>query len=133
MEEYKGRWKETGKFLGNLKWPEGKTPNEMQHFQWEAMKYLVSDGVLYPRRDTNDPPANLFMSMQQNRKTMEAEHELSGHHGREATLQMVLERYWWPDMYVDVKELVKTCEHCTNRVPLQYDELVNSLTVSHIW
>jgi hypothetical protein len=32
VEEYKGRWKVTGEFLGNLRRPEGKTPKEMQQF-----------------------------------------------------------------------------------------------------
>jgi hypothetical protein len=61
-EEYKGRWKEIGEFLGNLKRPEGKTTKEMQQFRREATKYLVSDGILYRRRKTNEPPAKVLVS-----------------------------------------------------------------------
>jgi hypothetical protein len=85
-EEYKGRWKEIGEFLGNLKRPEGKTMKEMQQFRREATKYLVSDGILYRRRKTNEPPAKVLVSAEQKRKAMEAAHELSGHRGREGTL-----------------------------------------------
>jgi len=35
-QEYKGRWKERGNFLRNLKRPEGKTPKEVQQFRREA-------------------------------------------------------------------------------------------------
>jgi hypothetical protein len=64
---------------------------------------------------------------------MEAAHELSGHRGREGTLQMVVERYWWPEMYIDVKDWVKMCEQCDKRAPLRDDEPLTSLTVSHLW
>ena len=63
---------------------------------------------------------------------MEAAHNLSGHLGREGTLGKVVERYWWPVMYVDVKDRVKMCEQCEQRPPLLYDEPLKSLTVSHL-
>jgi len=46
-EEHNGRWKVIGKFLGNLKQPEGKTLKEMQQFRLETTKYLASEGILY--------------------------------------------------------------------------------------
>jgi hypothetical protein len=52
-EEYTGRWMEIGEFLWNLKRQERKTTKEMQQFQQEATKYLVSEGILYQRRKTN--------------------------------------------------------------------------------
>jgi len=36
-EEYKGKCKEIGELLGNLKQLKGITPKQMQQFQWEAM------------------------------------------------------------------------------------------------
>jgi hypothetical protein len=80
----------------------------MQQFRQEATKYLVSDGILYRRRNTNEPPAKVLVSAEQKRKAMESAHELSGHPGREGTLRKIVERYWWPEMYVDVKDWVKT-------------------------
>jgi len=50
---------------------------------------------------------------------MEAAHEVSGHHLREGMLRKVVEWYRWPEMYIDVKDSVKTCEHCEQRVPLR--------------
>jgi hypothetical protein len=75
----------------------------------------------------------VFVRAEQKRKAMEAAHELSGHRGREGTLPKVVERYWWPEMYVVVKDWVKTCEQCQKRAPLQYDKPLKSLTVSHVW
>jgi len=130
-EEYKGRWKERGEFLGNMKRPEGKTTKEMQQFRWEAMKYLVSDGMFYRRQKTNESPAKVIVSTEQNKNAMEAAHEMSGHCGREETLQKEVEWYWWLEMYVNLKDWVKMCEECEKRVPLRYDEPLQCLTVSH--
>jgi len=80
-EEYKGRWKEIGQFLGNLKRPEGKTPKETQQFQREATKYLVSDGILHRRRRTNELPAKVLVNTEKRRKAIEAAYELSRHCG----------------------------------------------------
>jgi hypothetical protein len=64
---------------------------------------------------------------------MEAAHELSGNRGREGTLGKVVEQYWWPELYVDVKDLVKMCQQCNKRAPLRYDECLKSRTVGHLW
>jgi hypothetical protein len=90
-EEYRGRWKEIGKFLGNLMRPEGKTTKEVQQFLREATKYLVSDGIIYRRRKTNEPQANMLVSAEQKRRAMDAAHKQSGHRGREGTLRKVVE------------------------------------------
>ena len=43
---------------------------------------------------------------------MRAINEENGHRGREGTMRKVTERYWRPEMHVDIKEWVKTCEQC---------------------
>jgi NADH:ubiquinone oxidoreductase subunit D len=60
-EESQVRWKEIGKLLANLKCPEGKSLQTMQQCRWEAMKYLVSDGVFCFRWNTNEPVANVLV------------------------------------------------------------------------
>jgi hypothetical protein len=104
----------------------------MQQFQQEATKFVFSDGILNWRRKTNEPSAKVLVSVEPKRKAMEAAHALSGHGGRERTLRKLVERYWWPEMFVDVNDSVKTCEQCEKRAPLQYDEPLKSLTVSHL-
>jgi len=76
----------------------------MQQFQQEATKYLVLDGVLYQRQKIKELPAKVLVSTEKRRKAMEAAYELSGHCGRDRTLRNVVERYWWPAMFVDDKD-----------------------------
>jgi len=83
-------------------------------------------------QEINDLPAMVLVSAEQTRKAIEATHQLSRHHGRVGTLQQVVERYWWPEIYVNVKDWVKTYQQCEKRDPLRYDETLTSLTVSHL-
>jgi len=132
-EEYKGWWNEIGECLGNLKQQEGKTPTVMQQFRREATKYLLPDGVLYPRGKPNEPPAKVLLSTEKRRKAMEAAQKLSGHCGREGTIRKVAERFGGPEMYDHGKDCVKTTKQCKQRAPLQCDEPLKTLTVSHLW
>ena len=40
------------------------------------------------------------------------EDSLSGHMGANKTLAKLQERYWWPKMFYDVNDYVRTCERC---------------------
>ena len=44
---------------------------------------------------------------------------LSGHHGVFKTQQRILSRFWWPNMYDDVKEFVNGCELCQRVKPVR--------------
>ena len=39
----------------------------------------------------------------------------AGHFGREIMFNKIKTRYYWPQMYEDVKEYVKTCDSCQRR------------------
>jgi len=105
----------------------------MPQFRQDATKCLLPDGILYRGRETDEPPAKVLESAEQNSKSMEVAHELSWHRGREGMLRKVVERYWLPEMYVDVIDWLTKCELCGKRAPLRYDEPLKSLTVSHLW
>lgn len=77
MEEYTRRWNEIGEFLGSQQWPESNYMKLMEQLLREATKHLIADGVLYPRRKTDEPPAMVLTSNEQTRNTIEAAYELS--------------------------------------------------------
>ena len=44
----------------------------------------------------------------------------SGHLGRDRTLQLVQQSFWWPALNSDVRQYVSSCDHCQkNRPPMQ--------------
>jgi transposase InsO family protein/predicted aspartyl protease len=60
------------------------------------------------------------------------EHPLAGHFGRTKTYERVMERFWWMNMYEDVKQWVKSCTNCAakkDRDDLRLGEL-HSIVVS---
>jgi hypothetical protein len=132
VEEHKGRWKEIGEFLGNLKRKEGKTSNQMQQIRHEVTQYLGADGVVCRRRKTTEPPAKVLVRTEKRSKMMEAAHKLSAHLRREGTLQNVVTWYWSPPMDVHIKDWVKMRKQCKKRVLLRCDELRKTITVSHL-
>ena len=36
----------------------------------------------------------------------------AGHLGRDCTVQLLLQAYWWPGLECDVRQYVSTCDHC---------------------
>ncbi|KAI0326651.1 hypothetical protein GY45DRAFT_1235887, partial [Cubamyces sp. BRFM 1775] len=42
-------------------------------------------------------------------------HNQLGHRGRYATLQLIVERFWWPNLGEDATWYVKTCHLCQLR------------------
>jgi hypothetical protein len=79
----------------------------MQHFQQEGTQYDVSNVILYRRHQTNEPPANVYISGNERRMAIEAAHKLIGHQGREGTLRKVVKCYRETEKLADVKEEVK--------------------------
>ena len=57
-----------------------------------------------------------------------------GHEGRDRTLSLVHQRFYWPGLEADVEQKVKKCVHCIQRktVPKPSAELVNILTTQHM-
>jgi hypothetical protein len=48
-----------------------------------------------------------------------------GHFGRDVTLSRIREKFWWPTMWRDVAEYVKTCDSCQRYGPLERRNALN--------
>jgi len=58
----------------------------------------------------------------------------SGHLGTEKTFKRVHERFWWPDLYEDVKRYVSTCEACARaKKPKKTNSGWEATTVGAPW
>jgi len=74
VEEYKGRRKELGEFLKDLKQLDGRTMKAMQQICQTTTSYLVSDCVLSRRQKSKDPPAKVLVNTEWRRNATEATH-----------------------------------------------------------
>ena len=52
--------------------------------------------------------------MQRRQKCLSLHHDtpFAGHLGRDCTMQLVLQTYWWPGLGSDVQQYVSSCDHC---------------------
>ncbi|KAL5512271.1 hypothetical protein ACEPAG_3556 [Sanghuangporus baumii] len=57
---------------------------------------------------------NVFVPTSVREAVMKECHDstLAGHPGANKTVSMVSRSYWWPNMYVDVRNYVRGCDHC---------------------
>ena len=82
----------------------------------QAGQYLVLDGILH--RDEPDPlyglwhPRAVVPCASLRERILTAAHDGHLHLGREKTLSLVEQRYWWPGLSRDVARKCQNCETC---------------------
>ena len=97
----------------------------------ERKKLSLVDGVLY-RNTTVDGQSTrqLVLPSHYRDKVLEHLHDDMGHQGRDRTLSLVRQRFYWPGLDSDVENKVKNCVRCIQRktLPKPSAELVNIST-----
>ncbi|CAL8155920.1 unnamed protein product [Prunus armeniaca] len=75
---------------------------------WKMLPFRMHDGYLFKRNLLCIPEGSL---REQIIRELHG-NGLGGHFGRDKTLAMVTDRYYWPGMYKDVDRLVRKCQIC---------------------
>jgi hypothetical protein len=92
--------------------------NKQYHDAWEKGQLEQEDGIIY---HTGEPKWTQIRQLRRRvvpkslrQLIITAYHAtpLAGHSGIYRTYWRVAARYWWPRMYLDVKEAVGACAHC---------------------
>ena len=60
-------------------------------------------------------------------------HDESGHKGREGTYRRIADRYWWDNMFQQVKKYVQTCVPCQHRDPTRPEEELHPTWTSELF
>ena len=103
------------KFLTTLELPSGKTtPQERKRFVTKATRFFVKNGSMY-RRNGIKPPLKAILDNAQRLRILEAAHEKLGHRGEQAVMHTVKERFYWPNMWNDIRHHVRSCHQCQIR------------------
>ena len=94
---------------------------EANHGEAEPNKtgILEEDGLLYRQwvphgRETTGTIYQLILPLQCRQLVLKLAHEIpmAGHLGQKKTTDRVLQRFYWPTVFQDVKELCRTCPEC---------------------
>jgi len=106
------------------------------HDAWDKGKLEFEEGILYY---TDEPKA---INIRQLRRrvvpptlqdtVITAYHAtpLAGHSGMYRTYWRIAARYWWPKMYLNVRDAVKSCAHCqlANAVGHESQQILSALS-----
>ena len=98
------------------------TPKELevtptvQPYLREMNRYVIENGLLYRKRNLDDVvKLQLLLPKGYQEIAMKGLHDDMGHLGREKTLGLVQDRFYWPGMYKDVADRIQSCGRCLRR------------------
>ena len=101
-------------------------PNQARTLDGEALKLyrqksklLIKDGILYRKRQNSDGLVTnqLVLPTKYRIEALKGVHDQMGHMGRERTLSLLVERFYWNNISQDVADYVSRCDRCIRRKP----------------
>ena len=103
--------------LNDLEHPVAKemTP-EVKTLLRQKGKLCLRSGVLYRKRILQgEDKFQLVLPAKYRLEALKGCHDHLGHLGRERTLEVIQERFYWPGVSTTVREYVSACDRCTRR------------------
>ena len=93
-----------------------KPGTELHRLAREFDKLKMRRGLLYRVTDWEGQERSQVVLPKRYRElVLRSLHDDAGHQGRDKTLSLVRDRYYWPGMARDVDHKLKTCERCIKR------------------
>ena len=101
-------------YLSNLTFAETIIETDRQLIQKTAINYFIRNYVLYRRHRGKE---RLVVPEHKKKMLLQAshDHQLSGHMGVDNTYQRLSDKYYWKEMYVDIRQYICTCDICQKR------------------
>ena len=123
-------------FLRTLETPQFSNPQAKRRFIQQATRYLVKGDALF-RRNKYHTPQRVVLDPNQRKRILEAAHEKLGHRGEYAVTQQVKARFFWPNMWNDIRHHVQSCHECqirnTTKIHLPLQVSAPTQIFSHIY
>ena len=94
--------------------PPDLTPQETQRFLNQAAKYILKADTLF-KKNGELPLQKVIFNTDQRERILKAAHDNLGHHGEQATLEHIKARFYWPNLWNDVRHYVRSCHECQIR------------------
>ena len=90
---------------------EGKTTDDWEFFR--------QDGLLYRRRQDQSHSEQLVLPISCRNPVLQLAHDIpmAGHLGRRKTRRRILQRFYWPGLYRDVRDYCRSCHQCQKSSP----------------
>ena len=99
----------------NRSLPRSDSP-PMRAMHQTADRLKLIDGVLYRVVTVNEETVNqLVLPDRYVKEVLHSIHDQAGHQGRDRTLSLLRDRFFWPGMSADVDSWIKDCPRCIRR------------------
>ena len=117
-------------FLETLSYPNGYNDKRKTYIRKASTHYFVKNHILYRRN--KEGSQRILVLAQVEPVLFHLHQDMSGAHlGVDAVFEKAKKRYYWPQMYEDIRKYVNTCDTCQRReaqvrkemlIPLQVKE-----------
>ena len=132
-EGYSEDSKQIAYYLKTLRRPPGMSAKEFRAFKAKALTFVVNARQLYKQASKNIPRRRVVDNEAERDDILQELHDSGGHRGKEGTYKRVADRFWWSNMYEDVKKYVRTCDVCQRRAPNKEEEPLHPTFSSSLW
>jgi Integrase zinc binding domain len=111
--------KQIYEFLLSAEAPSGLDESQKKNFLRTALKFFAQGGHLWKKRENG---CHIRVpTIEERQQIMDSCHNEVGHKGIYSTRYLLTSRYWWPTVYKDVANFVRTCHECQIRATIKPD------------
>ena len=105
------------RFLTELKMPENLNTQQQAAIRRKARYFIVINGELYKKNKNNFQRPLKVVKTHEIETILYNTHSdpLAGHFSVEETFRRIKIRYYWPQMFNDIRSYVKSCDECQKR------------------
>jgi len=118
-------------FLTNIILPNNLTKQEKDAIKRKSRYFILINKQLFKKNKNKQQPPLKVLQKNEINEILYYLHEddLAGHFNIEETFRKVKNRYYWPQMYEDVRNYVKSCDQCQKRGKNKRTEPLHTITV----
>lgn len=122
---YSEEHQEIAKFLLNgMQKPSHLKGSNWTKFRKEALKFVVRERHLFRRATKNVSIRRVLDKDEERAQVLKECHDNAGHPGKERTYRLIADRYWWKNVYEQIKKYVLSCHDCQTATKKKRDESV---------
>jgi len=120
------RYRQLATYLNHDIYPDNFTPEQQKKLRGQAQHFLVYDRLLFKKNRKNSAQPLRVVKKDEVKSVIKRLHDdpLSGHLGITNTFKRANQKYYWPQLFNDIREYIRRCDTCQRRgQPTNQEEL----------
>ena len=118
-------------FLSQNTYPPNLTQQQKNFTQKQAKHFIIKNNYLYKKDRRKENNLLRLIKKQELEPLLYMFHNdpTAAHFATDAMFEKIRTRYYWPQMYEDIKEYVKACDSCQKRGKFRKNQLLHPIPV----